>query len=79
MLRLIRYAYRLSPQDTVAVLAARVAVALLLVAVPVLAGQAIGRLPEAKKGFIRLPVQLAAVVRRAVASVAAAPPCVGRR
>jgi ATP-binding cassette subfamily B protein len=47
MLRLIRYAYRLSPGDTVAVLAARVAVALLLVAVPVLAGQAIGRLPDA--------------------------------
>jgi hypothetical protein len=58
MLRLVHYAYRLSPRDTVAVLAARVAVALLLVAVPVLAGQAIGRLPEALARGVDRPLVL---------------------
>lgn len=47
MLRLIRYAYGLSPHNTITVLSARIAFALLLVTVPVLAGQAIGRLPVA--------------------------------
>lgn len=77
MLRLIRYAYRLSPHDTVAVLAARVAVALLLIAVPVLAGQAIGRLPEALAhgvdGWLVLSIVglVAAFLLAQVASVAA--------
>ncbi len=47
LVRLLRYAYRLEPRTLALGLSARVLIAALTVAAPILVGQAIGRLPDA--------------------------------